>query len=328
MRGSIRFLSLWAVLITFSLMGMAPILWAEPTKPRKNETWIYFIGDELTISSEMRVKLSKIAWNKGKNLENYGDCTPEYSLKDHWNVGDVDFAIKKASFNYVILQERNVKVCESKEEFEQSVKSLDYNAKANKAKTILFMPYANKSENGAPHPYKQKLIANNYNTVAKEIDAIVAPVGIAWVNAYKARPNINLYSDVTTQNELGAYLTACVFYSVIYNESPVGDRGDSIRSSGNSITPETIAFLQKIAWDTVKTYDASKIYNEDELTAIRKKETPVKDNNSKQTPISRQTKNPLLLIGIVTGGLLSLLVLILVVYTIIRVNKKNAGQQL
>jgi hypothetical protein len=66
----------------------------------------------------------------------------------------------------------------------------------------------------------EKLL-KSYTELAKNTGAEIAPIGVAWKNAYDLMPDISLHSpDNTHQSEYGALLSALVFYSVLFHEKP------------------------------------------------------------------------------------------------------------
>ncbi|WP_269522208.1 DUF4886 domain-containing protein [Coraliomargarita parva] len=88
----------------------------------------------------------------------------------------------------------------------------------------------------------------------------VDPVGQAWDNAggnlHPSDPNyIDLFTDDEYHgNSLGYYLSACVHYAVIYQDSPMGlyNTAEIAALSLNLDTSEA-AFVENIAWQTVVT---------------------------------------------------------------------------
>ncbi len=95
----------------------------------------------------------------------------------------------------------------------------------------------------------------SYLGLAKQLDARVAPVGIAWSSALKADPQRLLHkTDKSHPNQSGTYLAACVFYATLLGESPVGlpasiRKGDKVLAN---VEPSQARQLQQIAWRTVQ----------------------------------------------------------------------------
>jgi hypothetical protein len=86
------------------------------------------------------------------------------------------------------------------------------------------------------------------------LDAILAPVGLAWQQVQQLIPGLDLYHpDGRHANPIGSYLTACVFYAAVFNASPEGLPGN-ILIEGKvrlDLDQDTARCLQKIAFDTV-----------------------------------------------------------------------------
>lgn len=74
----------------------------------------------------------------------------------------------------------------------------------------------------------------------------MAPVGTAWQNAVTQNPELNLWQmDGVHPTEGGSYLSACVFYALIFQQSP---EGLTYRAG---LSEEMAYFLQSIAAETV-----------------------------------------------------------------------------
>ncbi len=67
----------------------------------------------------------------------------------------------------------------------------------------------------------QHNIYNETIKLVKDIDIATAPVGWAWYNVYNAGYTTDMYlSDNNHQGQLGAYLTAAIFYVTVFQEYP------------------------------------------------------------------------------------------------------------
>jgi len=98
-------------------------------------------------------------------------------------------------------------------------------------------------------------IAQAHRDAAKELNVDVAPVGLSWQQASKQRPGMNFYGpDREHPSMYGTYLATCVVYATIYGRDP---NGFAYVPSG--LTPEEVASLQRIAWQTVQDYRAGLI---------------------------------------------------------------------
>jgi hypothetical protein len=92
----------------------------------------------------------------------------------------------------------------------------------------------------------QSQVNEGYRAIAEELDAPVAPVGSAWRSAATWHPELNLWQgDDSHPDKDGTYLAACVFYAVIFDESPEG------LTYYAEVSEDTASTLQTIAANTV-----------------------------------------------------------------------------
>jgi hypothetical protein len=91
----------------------------------------------------------------------------------------------------------------------------------------------------------QKRLNATYTKRAKQNRSILASVGVAWRKVRRKRPKLNLYADPVHPNISGSYLAACVFFSTLLQQSPLG------LGHPESIEPSQAKFLQEVAHETV-----------------------------------------------------------------------------
>jgi hypothetical protein len=92
----------------------------------------------------------------------------------------------------------------------------------------------------------QGQIERGYFDIANELGAPMAPVGFAWAVVVRDYPEINLWQeDGSHPSQEGTYLAACVFYAVLFQESP------EELSYRAGLSKENASILQKIAADMV-----------------------------------------------------------------------------
>ena len=118
------------------------------------------------------------------------------------------------------------------------------------AETIFYMTWARERA-----PQDQAALTSAYDSIGRELRAMVAAVGEAWRAAGTRASDLGLFdADGSHPNPTGSYLAACVFYATLLGTDPSG-------ASGASRDPETGAplvdlnadaagRLQAIAWDT------------------------------------------------------------------------------
>lgn len=88
-----------------------------------------------------------------------------------------------------------------------------------------------------------------YSSIGRELDAEVAPVGLAFAAVTRDRPDIRLrIEDKRHPTLAGTYLAACVFFAVLQGESPEGLDYDA------GLGPAVANVLQRAAWQAVVAY--------------------------------------------------------------------------
>jgi hypothetical protein len=119
-------------------------------------------------------------------------------------------------------------------------------------KVALYMTPAHIKPSNATSPDMTSKTADMYVTVGNEIGALVIPVGLAFEEAYRQRPDIKLHQDYDGSHPtlIGTYLAACTVYASVYGKSPVGNSYDYYGKVGK----DDATFLQKVADETVKKF--------------------------------------------------------------------------
>jgi len=255
--------------------------------PQKDQPLrVLFIGNSLTYYNNLPHLLEQLASSSDvprklrTRLVGFGGAT----LHSHWERGEALKAIREGPWDYVVLQEQSAlgAVCmvngtrwitPDPEFFHQYARLFDKEITRSGAKTIFFLTWARKDT----PPREQATLTYAYMKIAGELQAIVAPVGIAWQEARTGESELSLYlEDGSHPSSSGSYLAACVFYSVLYEKSPLGL---SARITGNPIDdrgvidPKKTAVLvdlsetdagrlQRIAWQTQRRLTAAGGYIE------------------------------------------------------------------
>jgi hypothetical protein len=177
-------------------------------------------------------------------------CTGEgASLEWHWHNTPSRDAINASPWDYVVLQDRSGGPLEEPESFERHAGLLDTEIRKQGAGTIFYMTWANRTR-----PDTQAVLAEAYTHIAKKLGAVLAPVGLTWEALHRIEPELDLHhSDGRHANPAGSYLTACVFYSVLFKISPEGLPAEFYHRDKKrlGLTKDQALLLQKVAWETV-----------------------------------------------------------------------------
>jgi hypothetical protein len=212
---------------------------------------ILFIGNSHVYMHFMPLMLEELvkASDLGVSLVSE-QCTGEgVSLQWHWKNQDTRDMIVSGNWDFVVLQDRAGGPLEERKSFEKHARLLNQEIIAHGAQAVFYMTWALKSKSET-----RAELAEAYSHIAAELGANLAPVGLAWDKAHRSDPDIDLFHpDGRHANPLGAYLTACVFYSVILGESPEGLPGRLFIKGKNRVDldKDQARFLQKIAFEIV-----------------------------------------------------------------------------
>lgn len=131
------------------------------------------------------------------------------------------------------------------------------------SKTIFYETWGRKYGDAANCPFypplctylgMQDRLKASYKLFADTCQAMLAPAGEAWRQSIAMDSNLNLYQGDNSHPSMeGSYLTACVFYEVIFNKSVVNN------SFVASVDPAIALSLQQIAHAVVT--DSSSVWN-------------------------------------------------------------------
>jgi hypothetical protein len=169
-----------------------------------------------------------------------------YTLADHWRDSVTHAAIDTGRWDLVVLQEQSTRPVSDPDSMFRYARLLNAEILATGAETAFFMTWAR-----AYDPGMIEGLAAAYNRIGNELGAYVSPVGRAWQRSLAYDSTLRLHeSDDSHPNVWGTYLSACVFFGVLKQESPVG------LSYVNDplITEQQRLFLQTVAWETVERY--------------------------------------------------------------------------
>jgi hypothetical protein len=214
---------------------------------------VLFIGNSHTYFNYMPRMLSMLVNSENRGFELAIDqCTGEgASLRCHWENSATRNALREKPWDYVVLQDRSGGPLEKPDSFTKFAGLLDTEIQKQGARTIFFLTWANRSR-----PDTQAVLTHVYKTTAQKLHAGLAPVGLAWETVHRIDPEIELYhQDGRHANAIGSYLSACVFYSVMFDTSPEGLSG-SFNYKGKvwvDLEKDRASLLQKVAWNTVST---------------------------------------------------------------------------
>jgi len=140
------------------------------------------------------------------------------SLAWHWGNPETVQVIGRGKWDYVVLQERSGGPIEDRLSMEKHALLLDRRIRDAGARTILYMTWPRRDK-----PEMQGTIAAAYCGLQARTGALLAPVGFVWARCRSTFPDLDLHDpDGRHANVLGAYLSACTFFALIFRRSPEG----------------------------------------------------------------------------------------------------------
>jgi hypothetical protein len=162
----------------------------------------------------------------------------------------------KDPFEVVVLQGHSGAAMSDKRRtaFVETVTAANGLIRASGAKTALYLTHAYTPAHKNHDPAMMRRTEKLYVETGNRVGALVIPVGLAFEEAYRRKPDLKLQKDYDGSHPdlIGTYLAACVTYAALYGRSPVGNPYDYY----GKIDRETAAFLQQVAEDTVRSFYA------------------------------------------------------------------------
>lgn len=165
-----------------------------------------------------------------------------YTLQNHWNAGTALATIRSGGWSYVVLQEQSQTPVLNPVLFDAYVRQFDTEIRISGATTVLLMTW--QRPDSVQYGVTTANLAAAYEAAAKAVGAKVAPVGLAFAEAQRERPDLTLNIPDGHPTVAGTYLAACVLYGVIYGRSPVGNPYGPLSSADK-------LFLQQVAAKTL-----------------------------------------------------------------------------
>lgn len=200
------------------------------------EKEVLFVGNSYTYVNNLPDLINQIAIDKGNQLM-YESHTPGgATLAQHASNSNVQYLLNTNEWDFVVLQEQSqypafppFQVASEVYPYAESLCNDIYES-ADCVKPIFFMTWGRENgdiQNCKNYPpictYEgmQDRLIESYTEMAQSNQSLLAPVGIAWKELRENFTEINLYaSDGSHPSIHGSYLAACVFYSIIFNDSP------------------------------------------------------------------------------------------------------------
>jgi hypothetical protein len=191
---------------------------------------VLFIGNSYTSSNGLPEMFERMARSGGYRVHVAMVAPGGWTLTDHLLSAETLEKIRSNEWEFVVLQEQSVipSLVDTRErQMYPAVRQLHDEIKAVGADTVLFMTWGRRnglpSEGHRDFASMQAALEAGYIKIGNELDLAIAPVGFAWRNGLRSASQLDLWvEDGSHPNREGSYLAACVFYGVIFGQSPEG----------------------------------------------------------------------------------------------------------
>jgi hypothetical protein len=242
---------------------------------------VLFIGDRFSLGLNGLLPSLAASGQPSVTVASRLHWYPSAALGAHYELGNALDDIHRGKWDVVVLEDdlqadwpaRAAEFYEYGRKFDQAIRQAG-------AETVFTMVQPYGSAEGATTDE----VAGAYGKIGRDLNAKVAPVGLAFRRSLQERPDLNLYAaDRKHPSWAGIYLQACVLYATIFGRSPVGltyrmqgpptrdwqmtdaERyelskllGFNLPGADWQISEEDTSFLQRIAWETVQEYEAGR----------------------------------------------------------------------
>jgi hypothetical protein len=197
---------------------------------------VLFMGNSHTHYNAMPRMIAELARAVDERPLEFAMETPGgQTLQGHLASGRLQVQLSAVRYDYVVLQDQQQRpafrsnMTQLEEIFVAPARELDRQTRAAGAKTLLYMTAARRAGDpdnvpGDSYEDMQDRVRDSYESLGRELEARVVPVGVAYRWAHEQRPELALWNpDGSHPSRLGSYLTACAFYSALYARSPDGN---------------------------------------------------------------------------------------------------------
>lgn len=208
---------------------------------RQDNAQILLIGNSFTFSNE---GIDKQLLGLAPASQISRVATGGYTLEAHWNDQNTRQIMRDSNWTHIVLQEQSQRPVFEPDQFRKFAEELDREIRRLNAQTVLLMTWERPDSVDAGITTAN--LAAAYNALGNDLNAKVAPAGLAFARSLAERPDLVLYSPDGHPTLYGTYLAACVLYGTIFERSPVGNP-----YSASEFPSEVGEYFQRIAAETL-----------------------------------------------------------------------------
>ena len=174
---------------------------------------LLFIGNSHTYCNDMPLLVKRRAEDEGYSCRVTMLAHPGWFLEQHANDPEARFNILYGGYDYVVLQE-HAHPFGPEEGFLNSARALNFWIREVGAIPVIYETWAKRDE-----PHIQFHMNEVHQRVAKDIDALLAPVGEEWWGYTKSWPQLEMYDeDGAHASRAGSDFAAKMIWDTIRND--------------------------------------------------------------------------------------------------------------
>lgn len=180
---------------------------------------LLFIGNSFTQRNQMPQMLVDLAAARGIRITFDLISVGGASLRMHWNRGEAARAIASRDYSLIVLQEQSTLPVKNAQRMAENIRLFDAEIQNAGSRTVLYMTWARQ------HVFQetQPSIIDAYESIGRELSAMVVPVGIVWRGLMATHTCPELYDrDQSHPSLAGSYLAACTFLATLFQQDPTG----------------------------------------------------------------------------------------------------------
>ena len=200
------------------------------TPGRAKPLRVLLVGNSYTKFNLLHVMLSRVADGaNGPRMHVDVEARGGYSLRMHWKSRTALIKIRNGHYSHVVLQGHSLSPVDHPDELAEDAERFNAEISAKGSRTVLWETWARKPntslyrKHGVLRGFDDMVhrIDTAYTGMARSLHAELAPVGSAFVRAWRSDPGVPLWgSDGSHPTLAGSYMTACVLYGAISGRDP------------------------------------------------------------------------------------------------------------
>ena len=233
----------------------------------KREYEILFVGNSLTYVESLPEQLADIAGMYGVTVNHTSVTNPGVLTK--YTKDKAIENIRDNKYDYVVFQDGAMLPVGEQKAYWTDVERFSEEAAKSGAVLLVYSPSAMMNEPSFMGLYEgnrgyQSRLTESCENAARVHGAVVINAAEAWIYAYDRHPDLSLYASKTDShpNKAGAYLTACVFASTLFDMHVRDVSEDNFYHGDDAIR------LGQAAWEYVQYYNEHKTFPEEAVVVL------------------------------------------------------------